>query len=1112
MKKNDSNTGRLIFWDPGKFVLKMKLTFLFMLLGIIQTFALKGYSQSAKLTMDLRNVSVVEVLRVIEDQSDYYFVYNKDAIDLDRKVDLEAKGLDIKEILDFIFKDTDVRYQISDRHIILSATSFQSVQQPLQISGQVADSDGYPLPGVTVIIKNTTQGIITDAEGSYSLKNVPPDAVLVFSFVGMTSQEIPVSGRSVVNVIMAEETIGIEEVVAVGYGVSKVKDLTSSISTVKSEVLVKTPTGQAMQALQGKIAGLHVVSSGAPGNSPTIRVRGIGSYPGNNSEAPLYVVDGMFFDNIDFLNTSDIASISVLKDASASAIYGVRAANGVVLIETKSGRYNQKAEITYDGYYGYQVAQNVLQMANAEQFTTMALESGSAPDAGFILNAMQRYGRSRINPNVPDVNTDWYDEIIRSGKIQNHSFGVAGGNENASYSLGTNYFGQEGILDMKNEYERFNLRSKIDFKATKWLTIGGNMIFSNAMKYGPEDDAWSQAYWAVPILPVYDEANTQAWPVKYASARHIGYRGGQNPFPTLNFNENQLKIRKYMSNFYAKIELVPDKLSFQTTYNNASTFLNERNVDLPYFVSEGLQRNHAAIVKKTETYVNQIWDNVLTFTGQFGKHNLVAMAGTSYRDESYEMLTARGEDFSVDGKESWYIHQAETIPTENVDDDGRREYGLSYFGRIAYNYNDKYLLYGTMRADGSSKYQQKWGYFPTVGAGWVVSEENFMKPNPFFDFLKVRASWGRLGNDKIKASDGARTTNPITTALGDILVTGNTVSSTFSWLKWEVTEEWNAGLTARVFDGRLSIDADYFIRDTENAAISVNVPAIGGTVTRNVGVIRNKGFELALGWNNTLSKDLSYEVGVNLSTLKNEVRSLYGQPYVDGGSAEFRQRSVVGEPLLAFFGREVAGVYQNEAEIKADPIAVANGLVPGDFKYKDQNNDDTIDDDDRVILGSYFPSFTYGFNMGINWKNFEFSASMMGQTGNKILNRKRGEVIWTPDLNMDADLAKHRWHGEGTSNKYPSSAGLRKGWNQKMSDYFVEDGSFFRVQNIQLAYLIKGKQLLRAKMPETRISLTAERPLTLFNYNGFDPEVADGIDRQTYPIPSVYTIGLSVRF
>lgn len=366
--------------------------------------------------------------------------------------------------------------------LILTSMVLVGAAQPrVKVTGQVTEADGQGIPGVSILVKGTMVGTITDFDGNYTI-DADPQSTLVFSFVGFTTVEIPIGNQTVINVQLREQAFDVEEVVVVGYGTQKVKDLTSSITTVKSDELAKTPSGQAMQALQGKVAGLQVVSSGSPGNSPTIRVRGIGSYPGQNNEAPLYVVDGMFFDNIDFLNPADIASISVLKDASAAAIYGVRAANGVVLIETKSGGYNKKTEITYDGYYGMQVAQNVLKMANAEQFTAMAMESGSAADASFILNAMQRYGRSRINPNVPDVNTDWYKEILRPAGIQNHSISVEGGNQSASYSIGTNYFAQEGILDMKNEYERFNLRTKLDFKATDWFTIGGNMILSNALK------------------------------------------------------------------------------------------------------------------------------------------------------------------------------------------------------------------------------------------------------------------------------------------------------------------------------------------------------------------------------------------------------------------------------------------------------------------------------------------------------------------------------------------------------------------------------------------------------------------------------------------------------
>jgi TonB-dependent starch-binding outer membrane protein SusC len=994
---------------------------------------------------------------------------------------------------------------------LLMSVSILFAQNLQTIKGKIIDIKSEPVPGASVMIKGTTQGTISDANGQYSIK-AESQAVLVFSFIGMQTQEIPVNGRVSIDVQLTELTYKVDEVVVVGYGTSKVKDLTSSISTVKSSELSKTPASQPMNALQGKVAGLQVVTNGGPGNSPTIRIRGIGSFPGRENEAPLYVVDGIFFDNIDFLNPSDIASISVLKDASAAAIYGVRAANGVVLIETKSGAYNQKTEIVYDGYMGMQVAQNVVKMANAEQFTQMAIESGSAPDVSFIDNAMQRYGRSRVNPNVPDVNTDWYKEILRDAKIQNHSLGFDGGNEKAKYSLGVNYFSQEGVLDMKNQYERLNLRSKIDFKATNWLTVGGNFLYSNALKYNDQAGAWNQAYFAVPILPVYDSQNTAAWPTDYANAQDLGYRSGQNPFPTMAFNEDRMKIKKMLANFYMEFNLIPKQLTFKTTYNNNLTAIDQRVVNLPYFIGNSFQNPDATITRTISSYNNQTWDNVLTLSEVFGNHNVTVMAGSSYKVEDYQMLTAQGKNFDPNQEQSWYIHQSLNKPSDKVDDDGTLQYGMSYFGRVAYNYNDKYLLYATMRADGSSKYQEKWGYFPTVGAGWVISEENFLKNNEYVPFLKLRASWGQLGNDHIQASDGARTTTVVTTTLGGVVTSGTIAANYYSSLKWEVTEETNFGLTAKFIKNKLSTDFDYYIRDTKNAAIPVSIPFVGGSVMRPVGTIRNKGIELALNWSDKINDKLSYSVGGNISTLKNEAIDLYGQPYIDGGSAEFRQRTYVGEPLMAFYGREVIGVYQNAAEISADPVAVANGLVPGDLKYKDQNNDGKIDDNDRVILGSYFPSFIYGFNMSVTYRNFDLSANMYGQNGNKILNRKRGEVIWTADGNMDADLAVNRWHGEGTSNKYPSSAGLRKGWNQKMSDYFVEDGSFFRVQNVQLGYTLKNKEWLDGNFPVCRISFTAERPLTIFKYNGFTPEVANGIDSQTYPVPSVYTIGLNVKF
>jgi TonB-dependent starch-binding outer membrane protein SusC len=984
--------------------------------------------------------------------------------------------------------------------------------QTVKVTGKVTNAGtGETLPGVTIVVKGTTTGVSSDINGNFSL-DVSPTATLVISFVGMEPQEIPVQGRTSINIALASSASMLEEIVVVGYGTSKVKDLTSAITTVKSDELIKTPSAQPMQAMQGKVAGLQVVANGGPGNASTIRVRGIGSFPGRDNEAPLYVVDGMFFDNIDFLNPSDIASISVLKDASAAAIYGVRAANGVVLIETKSGSYDQKTQITYDGYFGYQSAQNIVKMANAEQFATMALESGSAADISYVENAMQRYGRSRVNPNIPNVNTDWYNEILKIAQIQNHSLDFSGGTEKAKYSIGTNYFSQDGILDMDNSFERLNVRSKVDVKASKWLTVGGNLIFSNALKYSEQASAWNLAYFAVPILPKYDEMLTTATPTNYANAQDLGYRAGQNPFPTMDFNIDKMKIRKTIANFYLDFTLIPSTLTFKTTYSTNNANIDQRVVNLPYFIGNSFQNPDATITRTLSMYYNQIWDNVLTFTKNISKHNITVMAGTSFKDEAYQKLTAQGKNFPTDMEQSWYLNQSLNILADAVFDDGTRQYGMSYFGRMAYNFNNKYLLYATMRADGSNKYQQKWGYFPTVGAGWVISEENFLKGNEYIPYLKLRASWGQLGNDHIQASDGAFTSTVVTTTMGGVVYSGTVVTNTFSTLKWELTEETNIGLTSKLLKDRLSADFDYYIRDTKNAAIPVIIPGTGGSVLKPVGTIRNSGIELALNWSDKVNDKISYSFGGNISTLKNEAIDLYGQEYIDGGSAEFRQRTYVNESLMAFYGREVEGVYQNQAEIDADPFAVTTGLVPGDFKYKDQNSDGVIDDDDRVLLGSYFPNFMYGINMSLSYMNFDFSANLYGQMGNKILNRKRGEIIWTADGNMDADLATNRWHGEGTSDIYPSSSGLRRGWNQKMSDYFVEDGSFFRIQNVQVGYTIKNVDWLGKSFPVTRIAFTADRPLTVFSYNGFSPEVANGIDSQTYPVPATYTVSLNVRF
>lgn len=997
--------------------------------------------------------------------------------------------------------------------------SVSGFAQNLTVSGVVTSAeDNIPVPGVNVIVKGTSRGVSTDFDGKYSIE-VKSSEILEFSSIGLKTVNVTVGNQKTIDASMATDVESLDEIVVVGYGSQRKADLTGSITTIKAEDITRTPAGAAMQSLQGKVAGLQVVSSGAPGTAPTIRVRGLGSYTGGGASNPLYVVDGTFYDDIDFLNNEDIETISILKDASASAIYGVRAANGVVLIQTKSGKTNQKPQITYSGYQGVQIAQNIVKLSNSEQFSTLARESGSAAEASFIDNAMQRYGRSRVNPNIPNVNTDWYDLILRNALIQNHSLGVTGGSESVTYSLGLSQFEQEGILRMKNDYERFNIRAKIDVDVSDRLKVGVSTLLSNATRYRPEEGAFSSAYFAVPIMPVLDPSKTDAYPRPYANAQDLGYRGPQNPFPLMENTENRNKTRNTLMNFNLQYEVIPDKLTFKTVYSHNFETLETRDVNLPYFFGTGNAfRENAELVKKNETFSEQTWDNTLTYDNDFGKHNLTVLVGSSFRDRSLEQLEAKGLNFPNGpgiGDESYYLDLAKTIDLAGVGDNGVRQYFFSYFGRVAYNFDDKYLLYGTFRADGTSKYQEKWGYFPTVGAGWVVSSEPFMKNNGVFDFLKIRASWGELGNANVDASTGAITSTEVDAAFGDVRYPGLVTNSDFEALKWEVTAETNVGITAKLFDNHLSVESDYFTRETRDAIIPVSRLLIPGETRQNVGIIKNSGFEVALDWNKRVSDDFSYTIGANFSTLKNEILDLAGQENLTSGG-DVAQRSVLGGAINSFFGLEVDGVYQTPEEIQADPAAqaaIATGLVvqPGDFRFVDHNGDTAIDAQDRVDLGSYLPTYNFGFNLGFNYKAWDLSLNVIGQGGNVIANMKRFAIRQTSDPNIDRDFAINRWHGVGTSSDYPSARGIRNPWsNQFLNSFFVEKGDFVRLQNVTLGYTLPE---LKGKFnPDIRFYITAERPLSFFNYNGFTPEVADGRDQQTYPIPGVYTLGVNIKF
>lgn len=1106
----------------------MKLTVLLIFLGICQ--AMANVNGQGKVTLSLKHVAINKAFSSIEKQGFYRFVFNSNLKDLRQKISIHVEQAPIDEVLNRILSGTQLTYQLLQDNLIvirLQDQQFRKMAQDKTITGRVTDESNQPMQGVSVTIKGAATGVTTDAEGNYSI-TVPDNSTLVFSFVGFQEQEIVIGDQTNVNVVLtAASSQQLGEVVVIGYGTARKGDLTSAISTIKPEELKKTPSGALLNAVQGNVTGVQISSLGGPGDAPEINIRGIKSLYGGSV---LYVVDGVFVDNIDFLTPNDIQDFQVLKDASSAAIYGYKASNGVIVITTKGGRYNKDATVTYSGYYGTQRAANVVKMANAEQFVNFANESGSSIEMASVQAAIARYGRSRVNPNLPDANTDWYREALRLAPIMNHDISVDGGSQKVSYSVGASYFTQDGILDMKNSYKRYNLRAKIEAKAKEWLTVGAGMVYSKSEQYDYGTiNPWAEIYYAVPILPVLDAgyAGQTVDSRPYSSAKDVGYRDHQNPFPNMSNIDNLGERRRITANVFGDFHILPKTLNFKTSlsYNNKND--NNRLMNLPYYIADAYQRSlvQSSITRSNVLEENYTFDNVLTYTRAFGDHDVTAMGGFSFRDERFNFYSVtgnfyEGSPFSRDVKQSWYINNtsADSRVASDADDTNvpSRVYSRSYFGRLQYKYRDKYIAYATLRNEAANKYnQEKSITLPSVGLAWIVSGEDFMKNLPAINYLKFRAGWGRLANGNVPTAR-AQSANSVWSVFNDTKVDGFNFSTYQDNLSWEFNEELNVGADLELLDRRLSITADYFIKNTKNLAIPV-LPQVGNeTSYQNVGAMRNKGLEISATWSGKIANDFGYAIGANFSTIRNEVTDLFGQAFITRGPlAEFPQRLTVGQPFDVFYGYEITGVYQTQAEVDADPAAVAANAAgagtvkPGYFKFRDVNGDKILDANDRIYLGSPAPTYYYGGNIGLNYKNFDLSVRIYGQGGNIIFNSNRAEVFRNQGRNIDAQLAENRWHGQGTSNSYPSSEGYRTSWNQKASRFWLEDGKFFRVQNIQLGYSVEK----RNKLPEMRFTLTADRPYVWSKSKSTNVEVGfDGIDSGTYPTPSVFTFGWSVQF
>ncbi len=981
------------------------------------------------------------------------------------------------------------------------------------VTGVVVDDNGEPLIGAAVRVQGTTDGTITDMDGRFSLQNVAEGATVEVSYMGYLPQQM--KAASDMRVVLQEDVQRLEDVIVVGYGAAKIKDLTSPIDVVKGEELTAVPTSSPMSALQGKVAGVNIVNSGVPGSGPTVQIRGIGSFSNNT---PLFVVDGMFYDNINFLNNGDIEDMSIMKDASAAAIYGVRAANGVVIITTKRGKHNQRPDVTYDGYVGVQTVSNLIDMCSSDQYAEMLLEVNKRSYTRMFRNSMTMYGGTydaEAGVFHLDQNTNWYKQLLRPAVMTNHSLTINGGSEKATYGVGMSYLYQNGIMNTPNSYNRMNLRGNLEYKPFKWLTVGFNGIFVQSKQQFPNNAAWQQAYNMPGIFPVYDPTTAELYTDGFASPMTLQLTNNfYNPVATAKYYDSRNTTNQMMASAYAQFNILPDKLNLRTSYNYDYTGMEATTFIPEYYISNNQKNETSNLTKSTTSFNNWIWDNTLTYSDQWGKHGFKAMLGLSLREERYRNLWAVAQDVPA-GKDSYKYISLGNTEGRVTGDDGNRYRGFSYFGRLNYNYDDRYMLMFTIRRDGSSKYNEKWGTFPSVGAAWVLTNEEWLKGVEGVDYLKLRASWGLLGNDKIGASFGTTSSDLARAVFGtNTAVSGYVNSSNFSWLSWEVVNETNVGTNFAFFGNRLTGDIDWYYRLTQNAVVSPMLPMQEQSIAGNWGEILNMGVDINLNWEQRIGKDFTYFVGGNVSWLRNRVMSLReGVNIIKGGKTV----QMVGQKMNSYYGFKVIGVYQTDEECATDPIAVANGLVPGDFKYEDVNKDNVIDDSDKQILGSYIPDWTYGINMGFRYKGLDLNIVFTGKAGGQIWNRKRALRYASNTYNFDLDQYTRRWHGEGTSNTDPSAAGLMKSWNigdSQNASYFVESADYFRIQNITLGYTFTNVGAGSYKMPSIRLSLSAEKPFTTYTAHALTPEISDpeGWDTEVYPLTSTWSFAVQLKF
>lgn len=1104
----------------------MKLTFLLVLVATLQVSA--NVNGQGKVSLKLDHVEISKALNSIEKQGTYRFLYNSRLNDISNKVSINVSDSEIKDVLNRLFIGTELTYKILENNLIVVLAN-NLVKQDIKVTGKVTGDAGDPLANVSITVKGTSRGTTTDNTGTFTLL-VPEDGILVISNIGYITQEVAVNSQPVINVKLARSNIQLDQVVVIGYGTQRKLDVTGSVGQIKGAEISKQASPNPISGLQGKVAGVQITNTGAPGATPNIRIRGLGTY--SSKADPLFVVDGVWVNDVNFLNPADIDNISILKDASSESIYGVRGANGVVLITTKKGR--GRTTVNYTGTVGWQVANNIPKMADAHEYAIMFNELNRANGGTSSLDSSQ-FGKG----------TPWFDNSLRNAIITNHQVSVNGGSEKSTYNLSLGYLSQQGILKT-NKYSRYTATFSNDVQVSRFVKAGYTVIGTYAKSNDAPGGIWRDLYTAPSVIPVKFADGSYGDPGYYGLGQAVS-----NPQVVLDYNNAATKYYHLNANAYLEIKFL-DHFTARGSISGLYDQNEFRNFTPVYKATATQSSTHNTLETTEFSTRNWIIENTLTYSNTFGDHRVTALAGmTSYRNQ-YGEIHSRSQDGALTSDpRTWYLglgagnsanYVYDVTPAPGPQTYPSLERVFSYFGRVTYSFKDRYTFTGTLRSDASTKFTSAYGRatLPSVGAAWIITNEGFMKDQHIFNALKLKASWGRVGNSQIPAYVATQTTatgNAV--IIGGVLYPGQTVASPVPpALTWEKGEGTDIGLEATILGNRLDIEADVYNRTTLNFIFPFLYPSSNGYNTdqlaQNIGRLRNRGVELSLNWHDKISSDFSYSIGGNISYNQNkftENKFGHDQKLYNGGAGstggQLATLTTLGEPVGVFYGYKVIGIFQSADDVNnykdknGDPYQP--DAKPGDFKYAKTSNDGVgaIGGNDRVILGNPNPRYFYGINTNWAYKAFDLSLDFNGVAGVELYNANKG--LRYGNENFTQDFYDHRWHGAGTSNTYPS-VNLGGNQNYYINSWYVESGSYFRLRNVQLGWTLPNEYVSRLGIQKLRIYVNAQNPVIFTKYKGFSPEIGAsvenggglpgtiGIDNNVYPISAIYNFGVNVTF